>query len=64
MSGESYCATTTIVDKGQEFLVDEPVALGGKGSGPTPLAHFLGSLIGCTQITLHTVAMEQQASSP
>lgn len=57
---ESDCATTTVIDRGEEFIVDEPVALGGKGTGPSPLAHFLGSLIGCTQITLHTIAKEQR----
>lgn len=43
-------------------MVDEPEALGGKGSGPSPLAHFLGALVGCTQITLHTIAKEQGVS--
>ena len=57
---ESDCATTTVIDKHGTFLVDEPEALGGKGSGPTPLSHFLGALVGCTQITLHTIAKEQK----
>lgn len=62
MVAESDCATTTVVDKHGTFMVDEPEALGGKGSGPSPLAHFLGALVGCTQITLHTIAKEQGVS--
>ena len=64
VKAESDCATTLVYEKGkngQNFIVDEPVALGGKGTGPSPVAHFLGSLIGCTQITLHTICKEKQA---
>jgi len=61
ITAESEAATTLVFEKtGHNFVVDEPVALGGKGTGPSPLAHFLGSLIGCTQITLHTIAQEKQ----
>lgn len=60
VAAESEAATSHVLDKHHNFVVDEPVVLGGNGSGPSPLAHFLGSLIGCTQITLHTIAKEQQ----
>ena len=89
VAAESAESTSTVIDKDQTFVVDEPVALGGKGAvnlssslpafqhkqnfrgmtiychsgtGPSPLAHFLGSLIGCTQITLRTIADEQKAN--
>lgn len=52
--------TTAVSEKCHTFLVDEPKQLGGNGQAASPLGHFLGGLIGCTQITLHTIAEEQQ----
>ncbi|KAF0982825.1 hypothetical protein FDP41_010804 [Naegleria fowleri] len=39
-----------------KIIMDEPVALGGKGSGPTPLELSLASLSGCELITARYVA--------
>ena len=57
---ESDGVTTEIGEKCHTFMIDEPKQLGGKGEAASPLGHFLGGLIGCTQITLHTIAQEQQ----
>lgn len=59
---ESDSVTTVVTEKCHSFTIDEPKQLGGKGQAASPLGHFLGGLIGCTQITLHTIAEEQQAS--
>ena len=57
---ESDFVTTAVSEKCHTFLVDEPKQLGGNGQAASPLGHFLGGLIGCTQITLHTIAEKQQ----
>lgn len=38
--------------------MDEPARLGGKDSGPNPLAVFLSSLVACEQFTATVVARE------
>ena len=47
----------TEITAGQHrFLADEPVALGGTGTGPTPYELLLGALGGCMAMTLRMYA--------
>lgn len=64
VTAESDDVTTVVKEKCHTYLIDEPKQLGGKGQAASPLGHFLGALIGCTQITLHTIAEEQQVKVP
>jgi putative redox protein len=59
-NAEAYSeGPTTLVKQGAfKFIVDEPPKLGGKGLGPNPLTHLLGSLIACTSYTLTMVTNE------
>jgi len=41
---------------GREIVVDEPVAVGGADSGPSPTQLLAASLAGCTAITLELYA--------
>lgn len=38
------------------FVIDEPIALGGTDAGPTPYEYLLGALSGCTAMTLRLYA--------
>ena len=52
---------TTLVTKAPfKFIIDEPPKLGGRGMGPNPLTHFLGSLVACSQYTLTMIAKERK----
>lgn len=42
--------------QGPSFVVDEPVAMGGMGSGPTPYDLLSGALGACTTITVRLYA--------
>jgi uncharacterized OsmC-like protein len=50
----------TVVDTGEygRLTLDEPVAHGGTGDGPSPLQAVLGSLCGCEAVTFHRTAEE------
>ena len=37
----------TVVDCSQEFIIDQPKAMGGEGLGPNPMEIFLSSLPAC-----------------
>ncbi len=37
----------TVVNCSHEFIIDQPVAMGGEGLGPNPMEIFLSSLPGC-----------------
>jgi putative redox protein len=59
-TAEAYSeGPTTLVQQGAfKFIIDEPPKLGGKGLGPNPLTHLLGSLMACTSYTLTMVTNE------
>uniref|UniRef100_A0A7S3DI83 OsmC-like protein n=1 Tax=Palpitomonas bilix TaxID=652834 RepID=A0A7S3DI83_9EUKA len=47
----------SVVKSGKhEFIVDEPVALGGTDQGASPLGYFIGSVVACEQVTAEFVA--------
>ena len=50
----------TVVDVGEfgRLVLDEPVAHGGSGAGPSPLQAVLGALCGCAAVTFHRTAVE------
>jgi uncharacterized OsmC-like protein len=42
------------------WSLDEPVAMGGKGTAPDPVTSFLGALCGCLLISLQITARARQ----
>lgn len=42
------------------WALDEPIALGGKGTAPDPVTAFLGALCGCLLISLQITARARQ----
>ncbi len=50
----------TVVDAGEHgrVVLDEPVAHGGSGGGPSPLQAVLGALCGCESVTFRRTATE------
>jgi putative redox protein len=46
--------------QGPSFMVDEPVDLGGTGSGPTPYDLLSGALGACTNITVRLYAQRKR----
>lgn len=42
------------------WTLDEPVAMGGKGTAPDPVTSFLGALCGCLLISLQITARARQ----
>jgi putative redox protein len=56
--GAGYCHT---VDARQHrFIVDEPLAVGGSDTGPTPLELLAGSLGACTAATVEMYAARKE----
>lgn len=47
---------TKLTARSHTFLADEPHALGGADSGPTPYEYLLASLAGCMAMTLRMYA--------
>lgn len=56
--GEQYQTTLTV--RQHVFTADEPVAVGGTDTAPTPVELLLGSLAACTAITLRMYAQRKQ----
>ncbi len=54
-TGKKGYRTDIMVDD-HNFLADEPVALGGSNTGPTPYDYLLAALGACTSITLRMFA--------
>ena len=54
----------TVADFGEygRVTLDEPVAHGGTGQGPSPLQAVLGALCGCEAVTFHRTAAEMGLS--
>lgn len=50
----------TVVARGHEILVDEPVAAGGGDTGPQPSEIFLASLASCYTLALYHVAKKRE----
>lgn len=50
----------TVVDAGEHgrVVLDEPLAHGGTGGGPSPLQAVLGALCGCESVTFRRTATE------
>lgn len=44
---------------GAALMLDEPVSVGGMGSGPTPYQMLAGALAACTTMTLRVYALQK-----
>lgn len=60
LSASNQAGMYTEIDFGEygTFATDEPIAHGGTGEGPSPLATVLGALCGCESVTFHRTATE------
>ena len=56
VSGPATGFRTEVEVGGHRFVVDEPVAVGGTGAGPTPYEMLLAGLGACTAMTLRLYA--------
>ena len=53
ITASSERASTVCVQGSHSITIDHPTYLGGHDSAPGPVAHFLGSLVGAQQASLH-----------
>jgi putative redox protein len=51
---------TAITVGGHSFTADEPLKVGGSGTGPTPYEYLLGALGACTAMTIHMYAARKK----
>jgi len=60
VSAESKSETKTVVEaRDFEFVVDEPMSLGGANDGPNPVEYLIGAWAGCLNVVVHTVSEER-----
>lgn len=63
VSAESESETKTRVEaRDFEFVVDEPIELGGTNDGPNPVEYLIGAWAGCLNVVTHTVSKERGIS--
>ena len=60
LTAHNDASMRTVVDTGElgTVVLDEPVAHGGTGTGPSPLQAVLGALCGCESVTFRRTATE------
>src|SRR5438876_6692178 len=60
LQGACPTHTRTHVKGGSHgIVIDEPKLRGGTDMAPTPLETMIGSLIGCTNVILHKIAVRE-----
>jgi putative redox protein len=58
VSGEAQGMQSVIKAGNHQITIDEPPNMGGKDTGPDPLATFLSALAGCENVIANLVAKE------
>lgn len=56
--GDGFCVRCTA--GGHQMLMDQPVAAGGSGMGPSPLEQLFGALAGCIGTIARLVAKQER----
>ena len=51
-------AKTAVTVRGFKFIIDEPQALGGTNSAPSPVEYILAGYAGCINVVAHITAKE------
>lgn len=63
VTAESESETKTRVKaRDFEFIIDEPMKLGGTNDGPTPVEYLIGAWAGCLNVVTQTVSKERGIS--